>query len=95
MKKGELAIILVLTVLLIALIVDKVEKDNILDRLSTEQNQMISDIEVSEKVIVELGTKQMAINEKLDDWDSIDQRWLSWIKENWQLVKPLGESSEP
>ena len=95
MKKGELAIILVLIVLLIALIVDKVEKDKILDRLSTEQNQMISDIEVSEKVIVELGTKQMAINEKLDDWDSIDQRWLSWIKENWQLVKPLGESSEP
>ena len=95
MKKGEFAIILVLIVLLIALIVDKVEKDKILDRLSTEQNQMISDIEVSEKVIVELGTKQMAINEKLDDWDSIDQRWLSWIKENWQLVKPLGESSEP
>ena len=95
MKKGELAIILVLIVLLIALIVDKVEKDRILDRLSTEQNQMIRDIEVSEKVIVELGTKQMAINEKLDDWDSIDQRWLSWIKENWQLVKPLGESSEP
>ena len=95
MKKGELAIILVLIVLLIALIVDKVEKDRILDRLSTEQNQMIRDIEVSEKVIVELGTKQMAINEKLDDWDSIDQRWLRWIKENWQLVKPLGESSEP
>ena len=95
MKKGELAIILVLIVLLIALIVDKVEKEKILDKLSTEQNQMISDIEVSEKVIVELGTKQMAINEKLDDWDSIDQRWLSWIKENWQLVKPLGESSEP
>lgn len=95
MKKGELAIILVLIVLMIALIVDKVEKDKILDRLSTEQNQMISDIEVSEKVIVELGTKQMAINEKLDDWDSIDQRWLSWIKENWKLVKPLGESSEP
>ena len=95
MKKGELAIILVLIVLLIALIVDKVEKDKILDKLSTEQNQMISDIEVSEKVIVELGTKQMAIKEKLDDWDSIDQRWLSWIKENWQLVKPLGESSEP
>ena len=95
MKKGELAIILVLIVLLIALIVDKVEKDKILDRLSTEQNQMISDIEVSEKVIVELGAKQMAINEKLDDWDSIDQKWLSWIKENWQLVKPLGESSEP
>ena len=95
MKKGELAIILVLIVLLIALIVDKVEKDRILDRLSTEQNQMISDIEVSEKVIVELGAKQMAINEKLDDWDSIDQKWLSWIKENWQLVKPLGESSEP
>ena len=95
MKKGELAIILVLIVLLIALIADKVEKDKILDRLSTEQNQMISDIEVSEKVIVELGAKQMAINEKLDEWDSIDQRWLSWIKENWQLVKPLGESSEP
>ena len=95
MKKGELAIILVLIVILIALIVDKVEKNKILDRLSTEQYQMISDIEVSEKVIVELGTKQMAINEKLDDWDSIDQRWLSWIEENWQLVKPLGESSEP
>ena len=36
-----------------------------------------------------LEEEQRQVNQKLEEWDSIDKRWLVWIEENWTLVKNI------
>lgn len=36
-----------------------------------------------------LEEEQRQVNQKLEEWDDIDKRWLVWIEENWTLVKNI------
>ena len=91
MSKRDIVICLIAIVMLLVLIVDKLENDDLISKLSTEQTELIKLAASNEVVIMELQTEKDAINDKLDEWADIDMKWLYWIEENWHLVKQIGD----
>jgi hypothetical protein len=90
MSKRDIVLCLIAIVILLMLIVDKLEKDDLMAKLSTEQTELYNMAASNEVVIMELQAEKIAINEKLDEWSLIDMKWLYWIEENWHLVKQIG-----
>ena len=90
MRKREIIICLIAIFVLLALIVDKVEKDKIIDRLSTEQTLLFQKAEKNEVLISDLDSEKIAIISKLNDWEAIDMEWLYWIEDNWELLQTIG-----
>lgn len=91
MSKRDIALCLIAIVILLALIVDKLEKDDLMAKLSTEQTELYNIAASNEVVIMELLAEKDAINDKLDEWSTIDMKWLYWTEENWHLVKQIGD----
>lgn len=90
MSKRDTVLCIIAIIILLLLIVDKLEKDDLLAKLSTEQTELYKVAASNELVIMELKTEKDAINEKIEEWSKIDMKWLYWIEENWHLVKQIG-----
>lgn len=62
-------------------------------KLLEEQKIMLeSTLEELKQRAAKISESQETINEKLDQWDDIDTRWLVWIEENWTIVKTIKAS---
>lgn len=94
MSKRDTMLCIIAIIILLVLIVDKLEKDDLLAKLSTEQTELYKVVASNELVIMELQTEKDSIKEKLEEWSAIDMKWLYWIEENWHLVKAIGVKDE-
>lgn len=90
MSKRDTVLSLIAIIILMVLVVDKLEKDDLMSKLSTEQTELYNMAASNEVVIMELQAEKEVINDKLDEWSEIDMKWLYWIEENWHLVKQIG-----
>ena len=90
MSKRDIVICLIAIVILLVLIVDKLEKDDLMDKLSTEHIELYNVVASNEVAIVKLQAEKDAINRKLEEWSTIDMKWIYWIEKNWHLFKQIG-----
>lgn len=93
MNKREIILCLIAIVILTILIVDKVENDKIIDRLSTEQTQLYQKATNNEVLISDLDSEKAILIAKLNEWDEIDIEWLYWIEDNWELLETIGAAN--